>query len=218
MASRATGSGQRAGGRKRRAGVGGTDEKDGDENPDSDLTPLGVVSGKPKRSTKSSVVAVSVDQSTPLALVSLEGRGMPPPLHGPPPPFSASLLSCYGLFSPHCLHTLENFFAMFLRYGRQEIVDVLVGLSNGMMRAVETHTAVKNDMRLVNGRAEELFEAKQSLDLACGELSAEVEQLKVCLCRIFLVSFPIELVSFFSGGGEVAGARETFSPGAAGRN
>jgi hypothetical protein len=103
-----------------------------------------------------------------------------PPMQAPQP-FSASLLSCYGLFSPEFLHTLENFFAVFLRFGRAELVDVLVALSNGMVSAVETHTAVKNDMRLVNGRAEELFNAKQLAEKTCGELRLELEGLKVSL-------------------------------------
>jgi hypothetical protein len=180
MASRGAGSAPRVGARRRRSGNGGNNESEGGVISDSDLAAPGAVgvAVRPRKAAKP-VVAAGVDQSTSLALVAREGGGMQPPLQGPPP-FSASLLSCYGLFSQHCLHTLENFFAMFLRFGRKEIVDVLMGLSIGMMRAVETHTAVKGDMHIVNSRAKELFEEKQSLEVACGELSANVEELKVC--------------------------------------
>lgn len=182
MASRGVGSTPRVGGRRLRGANSGNTATEGVEVSDSDLPAQGV----PRRQRKAAnaAVAAGVDPSTSLALVSNEGRGMPPPQQGPcllPPPLSAPLLSCYGGFSPNCLRILENFFAMYLQYGRKEVVDLLVGLSSGMMRAVDTHTKVKNDMLSVNARAQELFESKQLLDVACGELSAEVEELKVCL-------------------------------------
>lgn len=182
MASRGA---ARVGGRRRRPGNDANTEPEGGGVSESDLPALGTagVSGRPRKATKS-VVAAGVDPSTSLALISNEGRGMPPPQQGlspATPPLSAPLLNCYGLFSPNCLRVLENFFAMYLQYGRQEVVDVLVGLSNGMMRAVDTHTKVKNDMLFVNRHAEELFESKKLLEVACGQLSADVEELKVCL-------------------------------------
>lgn len=99
------------------------------------------------------------------------------------PPLNAQLLSCFGGFSsPHLVNILEHFFVVSLRFGREEVVDGLVTLSNGMVAAIEMHNRVKNDFRAVSSRAERIYASEQAAELLCTELRHERDNLKVRFC------------------------------------
>ena len=94
-------------------------------------------------------------------------------------PMSADLFACYGGFDAQGLHILEHFFAVTLQFGREDVARLLVALSNEMIGAVQTHQAVKNDLRLVTAKAEELFTGKGLADRVCQEMRQKVEDMKV---------------------------------------
>lgn len=111
-------------------------------------------------------------------------------------PLNARLLSCFGGFTPEALHTLENFFAISLRFSREDIIGALVALSLGMTSAVDTHTAVKNDILLVNGRAERMFEASKAADRLCNDLRIQLDEAQVLLLDFMIHNFVHESLIF----------------------
>ncbi len=99
--------------------------------------------------------------------------------HPAPLPLNGQLLSCFGGFTPVMLHVLENFFAISLRFARDDVVGSLIALSSGMAAAVDTHTVVKNDLMSVNARAERIYGSYQTTERLCEELQSKLKVMKV---------------------------------------
>ena len=104
-----------------------------------------------------------------------------PPHPAPALPLNGQLLSCFGGFTPVMLHVLENFFAISLRFARDDVVGSLIALSSGMAAAVDTHTVVKNDLMSVNARAERIYGSYQTTERRCEELQSKLEAMKVMM-------------------------------------
>lgn len=144
-------------------------------------------------------------QESPTILPALQQQAPVVIMHRPDP-IDANLLSGFGGFNQGELDTLETFFAWCENFGNEHLKHGMLKLSLSMRSAIDQHTKVFNDLRIMNGRVDALTMANTGAERIMDSLRKDNTALKVVV--IFFEFYVMCSSGLFPGESRQSGDRD----------